>query len=105
MIVDQLTAANLEGQEVMRKTLEATLSGVRYENSLAVWCDIRPFARIDPAIQFGAPCVAGTRIPTTQFAEFVAAGESQNRLANLYELPPAWVYEAVEFERELAKAA
>jgi uncharacterized protein (DUF433 family) len=105
LIADQLTAANLQGQEVMRKALEATLSGVRYDNSLAIWWDIRPFVRINPAIQFGEPCVAGTRIPTAQLAEFVAAGESIERLANLYELPPAWVDEAVNFERELTKAA
>ena len=105
LIEDQLTAANLEGQEVMRKALEATLSGVRYDNALAVWWDIRPLVRLDPTIQFGAPCIAGTRIPTAQLADFVEAGESIERLASLYELPPVWISEALDFERNLAHAA
>ena len=105
LIEDQLTAANLAGQEVMRKALEATLSGVRYDNRLAVWWDIRPLVRLDPEIQFGAPCIAGTRIPTAQLADFVGAGESVDRLASLYEIPPVWIAEALDFERELAPAA
>lgn len=105
LIEDQVTAANLGGQEVMRKALAETLRGIRYENELAIYWDIRPFVRLDPAIQFGAPCIAGTRIPTAQLADFVEAGEKPSRLVHLYELPSAWVDEAIHFERELGKAA
>jgi uncharacterized protein (DUF433 family) len=105
LIEDQLTAANLGGQEVMRRALAETLRGVRYENELAIYWDIRPFVRLDPTIQFGAPCVTGTRVPTAQLADFIDAGDEPSRLADLYELPPASVDEALHFERELAKAA
>lgn len=45
-----------------------------------------PVISCDPRIQFGAPCVAGTRITAETIAEMVWAGDSVDSLADAYEL-------------------
>ena len=104
-IADQLTAANRRGQEVLLRTLGDTLWGVAYDSGLAVWWDIREHVRLDPAVQFGAPCLAGTRIPTAQLFALQDAGDTREQIAALFAQPRELVDEAIEFEAELARAA
>lgn len=103
-IRDQLTAANLQGQEVLEKTLGETLRGVHYEDKLAAWWEVRESIRLDPQVQFGSPCIEGTRVSTAQLRRFKDAGDSEERIAALYELPLAAVQQALAFEGELARA-
>ena len=44
----------------------------------------RPFISADPAVQFGQPCLNGTRIPARNLAEMVAAGDSVEDTAWAY---------------------
>ncbi len=103
-VVDQLTAANRGGQEVLVPAIRRALRGVRYDAGVAAsWSPTRGIV-LDPTIQFGEPCVSNTRITTTQLAE-LARYETPNDLARLYRLKWESVREALEFEDELAQKA
>jgi uncharacterized protein (DUF433 family) len=53
---------------------------------------------IDPRIQFGKPCLAGTRIPSSIIAERHKAGDSIKELAEDYELSPSKIKAALRYE-------
>ncbi len=57
---------------------------------------------LNPRIQFGRPCVAGTRIPTADLVGMVEAGDAVAFLAESYGIASEQVNEAVAWERELA---
>jgi uncharacterized protein (DUF433 family) len=58
---------------------------------------------IDPELAFGEPVLAKSGLETWTLAELVAAGETVRNVASWYEIPPADVEKAVEFERLLTK--
>ena len=60
------------------------------------------FVSIDPCIQFGKPCVAGTRIKTSAIVERFKAGEKKAELAKDYELTPRQISEAISYEQGAA---
>ena len=49
---------------------------------------------LEPQIQFGAPCIKGTRIPTRAISGMIEAGDS-----------PAWIAQAYEITRDEVQAA
>jgi uncharacterized protein (DUF433 family) len=57
---------------------------------------------VDPGISFGAPVIEGTRVETAVLAELYQGEDSVEELAWLYDLQPAEVRAAVEFENTLA---
>lgn len=57
---------------------------------------------IDPAIQAGAPCIAGTRVLTATIAG-LAAGNDPEELALDFNVSPEAIRAAVEFERSLSQ--
>lgn len=57
---------------------------------------------IDPRVQFGRPCLAGTGIPTAVIAERYKAGESISEIAVDYRRDPSDVEEALRFEIKTA---
>jgi uncharacterized protein (DUF433 family) len=105
----QITSASRGGQEVIRPAIEAALRGIRFDNkgTAAAW-DAKlqqlgnPFVTLDPRIQFGEPCVAGTRLPTAQLWEQSQSGVTDKALASAYDLPLESVRAALTFERDLA---
>jgi uncharacterized protein (DUF433 family) len=102
----QLTAANRWGQEVLAQAITGALEGVAYEGGLAAeWMPVEGVV-LDPTVQFGEPCVADTRVLTSQLAEMARetdAGPSE--LAELYRLDEIAVRRALAFEDELSRAA
>ena len=63
----------------------------------------RKIIMLDPAVQFGAPVVAGTGIPTdTLYASFLAEGRDRGAVARIYDVTPRMVDAAVRFEEKLA---
>ena len=60
------------------------------------------YIRIDPTIQFGRPCITGTRIPTSDIAGMIEAGDSEEFLAASYGLSVAQVVSAKMWEEKLA---
>lgn len=57
---------------------------------------------VDPLISFGAPVVEGTRVETSVIAELYQGDDSVEELAWLYDIEPAQVTAAVEYESSLA---
>ncbi len=62
-----------------------------------------PYAGVilKPSVQFGAPCVQGTRIPTRSLAGMVAAGDSMEWVAGAYGVSPKAVQAACDWEFRL----
>ena len=59
---------------------------------------------IDPAIAFGRPVIAGSRIPTVEVAERYKAGDSIEQLVTEYGRPHADIEEAIRCELRLDAA-
>lgn len=53
---------------------------------------------LDPMIQAGAPCIEGTRIPTTLVAKLNKAGEHKDDIAEDMRLDVAQVNATLEYE-------
>lgn len=60
---------------------------------------------VDPAIQFGAPCVVGRRVETAAIRDMVEGGDSPELVAWALELDVAQVDAALAFEDGLRVAA
>ena len=58
-----------------------------------------------PNVQFGAPCIRGTRIPTRTLWGMYEGGDSVEFIADVYGLEPRQVREAIQWENRLAAAA
>ncbi len=56
---------------------------------------------LEPDIQFGAPCVKGTRIPTRTIVGMVEAGDSPHWVAQAYGISPEEVQAALDWESRL----
>ncbi len=57
---------------------------------------------LHPLIQFGAPCIKGTRIPARTLAGMVEAGDSAPWLAEAFQLTEGEVHTALAWEQRLA---
>lgn len=84
------------------------LHEVEFQNEYARrWfpADASRLVVLDPAIQFGEPVIAGTRVPTALIAGQLQAGDSVDLLAEGYRLTLDQVMAAKEFEGRLDRAA
>ena len=64
-----------------------------------------PAVLIDPEIQFGAPCIEGTRVETRSLWSLNQAGDGKETLAEAFQLRKEQVSDAIEWERWLSEAA
>ena len=108
-VSQQYIAATRAGQlalPLLEEFLEPAHHGMEFGpgDSAVLW---QPESRvvIDPRIQFGEPCIKGTRIPTESIASLNDAGESSDRLTKLYGLNRTDVEAAIAWERRLERAA
>ncbi len=60
---------------------------------------------IDPGLQFGEPCILGTRIPTETIWALHQAGDSIGLISRMYDLPVSQINSAVKWETKLAEIA
>jgi uncharacterized protein (DUF433 family) len=60
---------------------------------------------IDPGLQFGEPCIAGTRVPTETIWALHQAGDSIGLISRMYDLPDSQIKAAVQWEARLAEIA
>lgn len=60
---------------------------------------------MDPAVQFGRLCIAGTRIPTEDVYFRAQAGEPVSAISQDLDCPEARIRKAVAFEDSIRKAA
>lgn len=109
----QLINASREGQLAMRQALDAHLQRIdRDAKGLPI--RLFPFTRakpegprsvvIDPRVQFGRPCLAGTGIPTAVVIERFKAGEELSSLAADYGRDVKDLEEAIRYETDLQAA-
>ncbi|WP_420436865.1 DUF433 domain-containing protein [Candidatus Poriferisodalis sp.] len=100
--------AGLGGQRAFTSMVEPLLRPIAFNEAhmAAIW---RPATGvwINPAVQAGAPCVDGTRVPTGLLAWLVAAGGDDpsaeiEQACDDYQLSQMQVQQAVDFELELA---
>lgn len=102
-IMDQITSANRGGQEVIKPAIHHALKDVSYESGIAAAWSPTPGVILDPRIQFGEPCVADTRVTTSQLA--VIARSSAHRtpaeIGRLYRIDENAVRRALDFESRL----
>lgn len=96
-----LIAASKHGQfamELMREHL-VPVAGLRFDaDGVADRWSPRDSVVLDPEIQFGAPCIRGTRIPTRTIWGMVRAGDSIERLADSFRIEVSDVKSALEWE-------
>lgn len=109
-LINASKAGQLEMHELLERSLEridrdpAGLPLRLYPfTSLRLERDRRPVA-IDPRIQFGRPCLAGTGIPTDVLFDRWRAGDSIAEIAADYAQPASVVEEALRYEDQSAAA-
>jgi uncharacterized protein (DUF433 family) len=57
-----------------------------------------PLITVDPAVRFGKPCIAGTRISVNDIREYLASGMSQDEiLADFPDLRPEHIQAALDY--------
>ncbi len=100
------------GQLEMRRVVELYLSRVDH-SEVGEPIRLYPFTTsalesaprsvvINPTVQWGRPCLAGTGVPTAVIAERFKAGEQPEQIAADYDRETAEVLEAVRHELKLA---
>jgi uncharacterized protein (DUF433 family) len=112
----QLIDVDKDGQLAMRDIIEAYLRRVE-RDPLGVPVKLYPFTRkepspnaertivIDPAVAFGRPILAGTRVPTAILADRFKAGDALQELADDYRMTPQEIEEALRCELDRREAA
>lgn len=104
----QLVSASTSGQAAFDFLLEHPIPvhGLLFNEQTQVAKSWEPARNVvlEPQVQFGAPCIKGTRIPTRSVAGMVEAGDSVEYVARSYGQPIAVIEEACEWERRLRAA-
>ena len=114
---DLLVAASQSGQIAIPKLVNPSLESVpdllqRFELAPGLTFDpVRKIATmwaphtsvlLDPRIQFGDPCIAGTRIPTNTISGLVKAGDPPSLVASMYQITRQQLDDALEWETRVA---
>jgi uncharacterized protein (DUF433 family) len=101
-------SASEGGPMALRQVMDLYLKRIR-RDKLGIPVRLYPFTRsriegapesvvIDPRIQFGRPCLAGTGIPTAILIERYKAGDSLQDLSKDYGRPAHEIEEAIRYE-------
>jgi uncharacterized protein (DUF433 family) len=108
----ELVSISADGQMAMKRVLELYLERIARDDH-GVPIRLFPITRrkieesprlvaIDPTIQFGKPCISGTRVPTAIIAERHEAGDSIALLAEDYGRSQEEIEEALRYESRAA---
>jgi hypothetical protein len=98
---EQVESADLEGQQVMVEPIRDQLTSVHYSDGWAMrWTPAERIV-VDPAVQFGAPVIEGTRLRTADLAA-VATEVGAALAARRLNVDVSTAEAAVDFERRLA---
>jgi uncharacterized protein (DUF433 family) len=81
------------------------VSGLVFEQGVAAVWEPQKLVLLDPDIQFGAPCISGTRIPTRSVWGMLSAGDSPELVTRAYQITPEELEAARVWEEALAAAA
>lgn len=101
-----MESANKGGQRVLIEPIRDRLRSVRYTEESAdglayAWAPMKGVV-LDPAVQFGAPVIAGTRVPTDDAAD-LAHDLGEKTTANRLSLELAQIQVAVKFQQRLSR--
>ncbi len=101
---DSIVAASKGGQIAMEFVRDELipLSGLIYRDGIAATWEPRAGVLLDPLVQFGAPCVRGTRIPTRVIWGMIEAGDTPESIADAYDIALEEVCAARDWENSLA---
>ena len=109
----KLINASNDGQLAMEQFLDAHLRRIE-RDAKGLPIKLFPFTRakpegprsvvIDPRVQFGRPCLAGTGIPTAVVIQRFKAGEELSSLADDYRRDVRDLEEAIRYETDLQAA-
>ena len=102
----QLISASRNGQlalGVLREYL-IPIHGLKFSNvtQMATSWEPLPSIVLEPEIQFGTPCVKGTRIPTRSIAGMIEAGDSVEWVVGTYGLSHDEVKAACDWESRVS---
>ena len=99
---DQLIAASRHGQLAMNMLREYLIpvSGLRFEDEVASSWEPRPFVVLDPAVQFGEPCIRDTRVPTRAVWGLVRGGDPEPLVMQSYGLTQDELTAALAWEEK-----
>ncbi len=101
---DKLVAASHAGQSAFDFLRDYILPvhGLTFEDAVAAKWEPQDGVLMDPEIQFGAPCIKGTRIPTRTIWGMVTAGDTRSYVASSFRLQDEEVEAAMQWEDSLA---
>lgn len=103
-----LIAASLGGQYPFNELVEQHLvpvAGLTFDGrGLADSWRPSEAILIKPTVQYGAPCIRGTRIPTRTLWDMHQGGDPVEFIASVYRLEEEQVEEALQWEIRLAAA-
>lgn len=87
------------GQLAFQDAIREYLKPISYggDDLASAWRP-RPRILVNPAIQAGAPCIEGTRVPTLMLAKLAESPEDYQQIAGDYRLTVEDVQAAVEYE-------
>lgn len=103
---EQLISASRYGQMALDIVAQylIPISGLKFDKEVAAEWQPRQWIVLDPQVQFGAPCIGGTRVPTRTIWGMVQAGDSPSMVTRAFKLEPEEVDAAIEWENTLAAA-
>ena len=102
----RLIAASRAGQyafDILQEYL-IPVHGLAFDNQgIATSWEARDNIMLHPLIQFGAPCIKGTRIPTRALWGMAKAGDAIEYVALSYHLPISLIQHAIDWEDSLRR--
>lgn len=101
-----LVSADRGGQSAFVELLQQYLHHIDYspQGYATAWYPTNRVV-LDPARQFGQPCVVGTRVPTRAIFLLSGAGDTKEAIARSFGIPLEDVEEALEWEANLERRA
>ncbi len=75
--------------------------GLTFEDKIAATWEPQDGVLLDPEIQFGAPCIKGTRIPTRTVWGMINAGDAKDYVASSFQLTTEEIEAAIQWEESL----
>jgi uncharacterized protein (DUF433 family) len=100
----RLVAASHAGQSAFDFLRDYILPvhGLTFEDAIAATWEPIEGILLDPEIQFGSPCVKGTRVPTKTIWGMVSAGDTRTYVGRSFRLTEAEIDAAIQWEDSLA---
>jgi uncharacterized protein (DUF433 family) len=91
------------GFDFLAEHAKPVLSHLEFRDETGRPCIRRHYRSVSlkPDVQFGQPCIDGTRIPTSAIWGYINAGDSPKFLAESYGIEVADIERAVRWERKL----